>query len=368
MPFRFRGLDTIGTIFFLFNLFLFLVNVTLITIRFRVFPETFKASLTHPTESLFVPASVVSFGTVLINISQYGLHNVGTWLNTTVLVLFWVDVALSIISSTGIYLVLWSTQSFTIHAMTPVWIFPIYTCLIIGPHAAALNASLDQPRALEVIIGGFTLQGIGFLVSLTVYSAFIYRLMTQKLPKESIRPGMFVSVGPSAFTAGALINLATNIERALPADFMGNGSMASMIIRVVANWAALWLWGLAIWFFIVSVGAHWTCIRNGDLNFAMTWYSFIFPNTALVTATFAVGTAFSCNAIQIVGCVMTCILITAWLLVFGMMIRAIIRKQILWPQKGEDKDEGGFRVEDVKGKKARSYSEGFIPTPATSPV
>ena len=125
---------------------------------------------------------------------------------------------------------------------------------------------------------------------------------------------------------------------------------------------------LAIWFFIVSVGAHWTCVRDGDLNFAMTWYSFIFPNTALVTATFAVGIAFESNTIQIIGCVMTCILIAAWFFVFGMMIRAIIHKQILWPQKGEDKDEGGFRAADLKGNKVRSYSEGFIPTPITSPV
>ncbi|MCJ1323288.1 hypothetical protein MMC15_008643 [Xylographa vitiligo] len=348
VPFRFPGIDTIGTIFFLFNLLLFLINVVLISFRFHVFPETFVASLSHPTESLFVPAAVVSFGTVLINISQYGLNNVGPWLNTAVLVLFWIDAALAVIASTGIYLVIWSTQTFTIHQMTPIWIFPAYPLLIIGPYAAVLSATLDQSRALDIIIGGFTLQG--------------------KLPKESTRPGMFVSVGPSAFTAGALINLAINTEKALPADFMGNGPLASMIIRVVASWAALWLWGLAIWFFIVSVGAHWTCVRDGDLNFAMTWYSFIFPNTALVTATFAVGTAFSSNVIQIVGCVMSCILIVAWFFVFGMMIRAIIHKQILWPQKGEDKDEGGFRVADFKNDRVRSYSESFIRTPITSPV
>ena len=190
-----------------------------------------------------MPAAVVSLGTVLINISQYGLNHVGPWLNTAVLVLFWIDVALAIIASTGIYLVIWSTQTFTIHQMTPIWIFPAYPLLIIGPYAAVLSAAFDQPHALDIIIGGFTLQGVGFLVSLTIYAAFIYRLMTQKLPKESTRPGMFVSVGPSAFTAGALINLAINTEKALPADFMGNGPLASMIIRVVASWAALWLWG-----------------------------------------------------------------------------------------------------------------------------
>jgi hypothetical protein len=88
----------------------------------------------------------------------------------------------------------------------------------------------------------------------------------------------------------------------------------------------------------------------------MTWYSFIFPNTALITATFAVGKAFNCKPIQIIGCVLTCILIAAWILVFGMMIRAIKLKHILWPQKGEDKDEGGFSSEKLKWNSHNSDS------------
>lgn len=30
------------------------------------------------------------------------------------------------------------------------------------------------------------------------------------------------------------------------------------------------------------------------------------------------------------------------------MVRAIALKHILWPQKGEDKDEGGFRIKEVQ--------------------
>ena len=155
-----------------------------------------KASILHPTERLFLPAAVVSFGTILLNISQYGPnHGPGHWLNEAVAVLFWLDAGLAILASTGVYLVMWSTASFTISQMTPVWIFPAYPLLIIGPHAGVLSATLPQKKAFDIIVGGFTLQGIGFLVSLMIYSAFIYRLMTQKLPQESSRPGMFVSVG-----------------------------------------------------------------------------------------------------------------------------------------------------------------------------
>jgi tellurite resistance protein TehA-like permease len=115
--------------------------------------------------------------------------------------------------------------------------------LIIGPHAGVLSAHLDPSQSFQMIIGGFTIQGVGFLVSLMVYSAFIYRLMTQKLPKENVRPGMFVSVGPSAFTVAGTVNMAANAARSFPANFHGDGALSAMIVNVIADFACLWLWG-----------------------------------------------------------------------------------------------------------------------------
>lgn len=40
-------------------------------------------------------------------------------------------------------------------------------------------------------------------------------------------------------------------------------------------------------------------------------------------------------------------LILMYIFVFCMMIRAIVQRHILWPQKGEDKDEGGFEMNKV---------------------
>lgn len=90
----------------------------------------------------------------------------------------------------------WSTQYFSVATMTPIWIFPAYPLLIIGPHAGNLSARIQSPtRALEIIIGGFTVQGTGFLVSLTIYAAFVYRLMTQKLPENQYDRGCSFLLG-----------------------------------------------------------------------------------------------------------------------------------------------------------------------------
>jgi tellurite resistance protein TehA-like permease len=349
----------------------------MIITRFTLYPWTFRSSFTHPTESLFAPAFAVSFGTILINIVQYGSGSVGPWLNHVVVILYWFDCGLAMTLSITIYLVLWSTQTFTIARMTPIWIFPAYPLLIIGPHAANLcSKALGTNQAIRILVGGFTIQGIGFLVSLSIYSAFVYRLMTQKLPAESLRPGMFVSVGPSAFTVSGVIGMAKDLPRVIASSpgstFMDvPGVLAAQILRLVANWMCLWLWGLAWWFFFVSLLSNMACL-HGDhhMPFAMTWFSFIFPQTALTTATFAIAEAFDVGAIRIIGCVMTVILILVWFLVVGCMIRAIITKQVLWPEKGEDKSEGGFkaRPDDSSGsstmrskKDAHSTSDGTAP-------
>ncbi|KAL1634612.1 hypothetical protein SLS58_010607 [Diplodia intermedia] len=315
VPWQFNGLYEIGCIFFILNLVLFVFNVFMISMRFYWYPSTFRASFLHPTECLFIPASVISFGTVLLNISQ------------------------------------WSTQTFTISKMTPVWIFPAYPLLIVGPHAGSLAKKTVGERSLEIIVGGVVLQGIGFMVSLMIYAAFLYRLMTQKLPRESLRPGMFISVGPSGFTISGIITMGQSLPNCVPDTFMGDGKLAGQVSKIIANWVGIWLWGLALWFFFVSVGAHASPATRRKMDFAMTWYSFIFPNTALTTATFAVAKALDNNRpINIVGCVLTVGLIPLWLFVVFMQVRAVMNRQILWPQKQEDRDEGGFKETPQHGQ------------------
>jgi hypothetical protein len=106
-----------------------------------------------------------------------------------------------------------------------------------------------------------------------------------------------------------------------------------------------------MWFFFISVSAHFSSVANKRMHFAMNWYSFIFPNTALTTATFGVANALGGNrAFRIVGCILAVALIITWIFVFSMMIRAVYLKQILWPQMQEDRDEGGWGKDGKRRK------------------
>jgi tellurite resistance protein TehA-like permease len=78
----------------------------MMSLRFKYHPSTFLSSILHPTESLFIPAWLISLGTILINITEYGADNpqAGPWLREIMSKLFWVYSGLAIFFSCGIYL------------------------------------------------------------------------------------------------------------------------------------------------------------------------------------------------------------------------------------------------------------------------
>jgi tellurite resistance protein TehA-like permease len=86
-------------------------------------------------------------------------------------------------------------QFFPIHNMTPIWIFPACP-LLSAPFASNLINSLpgaaeaSRVNAIAISLGAVTLQGTGFLLSLNIYGAFVYRLMKRKLPQDTLKPSV----------------------------------------------------------------------------------------------------------------------------------------------------------------------------------
>ncbi|KAK6955979.1 hypothetical protein Daesc_003626 [Daldinia eschscholtzii] len=341
-PYRADWLWYIGLFFFIFNLCLFIMNCVLITMRFAMVPGSCLHSFLDQMESLFIPAVVVSTATILINICEYGIPMTGPWLQRVMEWLFWIYIVVSVVASAGMYLILWSTQVFPIHTMTPVWVFPGYPLLLTAPFASTLiaanTAASDNPPVdgLAIAMCAIAVQGTGFLISFMICAAFIYRLMTQKLPRDMQRPGVFISIGPSGFTVAGLVSLGQQSHVVIPDTFQGSAH-SIVILRLLSTIIGLWLWGLSIWFFLVSVGSLLKYVRpERKMPFQMTWWSFVFPNTALVTATLALATALGSTGLRITGCVMAALLIVVWALVFATMIRCLWNRELLWPKELEE--------------------------------
>lgn len=81
--------------------------------------------------------------------------------------------------------------------MTPTWVFPAYPLLLTAPFAGQLIAAAQRSESHASVLDytavafcAVTTQGTGCLIAFMISAAFLYRLMTQKLPRDMQRPGV----------------------------------------------------------------------------------------------------------------------------------------------------------------------------------
>ncbi|EWY80697.1 hypothetical protein FOYG_16626 [Fusarium oxysporum NRRL 32931] len=350
-PYTFTGLKTIGKIFFILNIILFLTFTALIIARFTIKPRAFSTSLHHPSESFFFGAFWVSIALILTGAQSYGGPETGPWFTTAMRVVFWIYYACEMVVAVTQYHIIFETERLDISEALPGWILPAYPFLVTGMLAAKVAGSQPQWSAVQIIVAGLMGQGLGWMLALFIYAVYLSRLIQHKLPDASKRPGMFIAVGPAAFTCGGLIALGTQAKSALPDDFLGTPSIpAGELWSGMSVAAGLFIWLMAIWFSALSAISVLRAVRR--MEFSLSWWALIFPNVGLALATINVGNTISSRGIKIFGSALTVVLVIVWFICAAFHIRAIIRRDLL--AVGKDLDvEHVNKQHDRKAEKQR---------------
>jgi tellurite resistance protein TehA-like permease len=219
--------------------------------------------------------------------------------------------------------------------MTPAWILPVFPAMLLGTVASLLSASQPPVQRLPMLVAGLMYQGLGFLVSLVMMALYLYRLMIDGLPAASLRPGMFMAVGPPSFTSIALIGLAKNIPDHYA--YFAAHPLAADALRPVALAFSLFLWLFGAFFFAISAVACLAAIR--EMRFSLIFWAFVFPNTGFTVVTIDIGNELGSEGVKWVGSAMSICLVVAWLANLVFQGRAIVLGHMLWPGRDEDRDE-----------------------------
>ena len=161
------------------------------------------------------------------------------------------------------------------------------------------------------------------------------------LPDPSTRPGMYVSVGPAGYTAAALISLGRHAPSVITGELFGITTIpVGDVIKVVGILAGFFLILFSFWFFAISTVA--VIADCNKMTFTLNWWAFVFPNAGLTLATIQAGAALDSAGINGVCSALTVGLVIMWLFVAYMHIRALFKRQILWPGRDEDKTMHGI--------------------------
>jgi tellurite resistance protein TehA-like permease len=138
-----------------------------------------------------------------------------------------------------------------------------------------------------------------------------------------------------AYTAQGIIQLAVAAPDVLPAGFLGVNSLpVGDVIKIVGVPLGMFIWGIGFWFFAVATVSNLTGIK--EPKFTLNCWAFIFPNAGLALALLAIGNALDSNGIRGVVSGLTIVLVAVWLAVAVGNIRAVVKREVLWPGKDED--------------------------------
>ncbi|KAF1981827.1 C4-dicarboxylate transporter/malic acid transport protein-like protein [Aulographum hederae CBS 113979] len=335
-PYTFRGLITIGKIFYILDIVLFLAYCAIMTTRFILRPRALTRSLHYPSEALFFGAFWVSIALILTSASLYGVPACGPWLIKALEIAFWVYVAAVLLVAIFQYHTLFVAEKLRVDSAMPAWILPIYPFLVLGPLAGTLANTQPTSAAIPILIGGVMFQGLGWIVSIFVYTIYIMRLMGSELPAPPTRPGMFISVGPAGYTATAFVQLGTQAQQHFPPGWLGVSTPAGDIVKVMGIMCGIFLWLLAFWFFSLSVVGVLEGVKR--MKFTLNWAAFIFPNAGLCLAAIQIGNALDSTGIKAVATGMIILLVVVWIFVAVCLVLAVRKGSIMWP--GMDEDAG----------------------------
>ncbi|CAO2656793.1 Nn.00g055960.m01.CDS01 [Neocucurbitaria sp. VM-36] len=336
-PHSFPGLITIGAIFYITNLIFFTGITMTMILRFTKFPGSLKGSITHEREGLFLGPFFLSIATIITGTQKYVIeayeanHPTRNWAITTIAVAFWAYTFATFCLATFQYSFLFCCHTYKLTSFMPSWLLPIFPVMLSGTIASVI--AKDQPIAsrMPIIVAGLGCQGLGFTVAILMYAHYIGRLMQVGYPDREHRGAMFIGVGPPSFTCLALIGMAN----ALPDDFdlQGDGLVDAKLLRTMALVVALFLWVLAMWFFMITLVA---VINSWAVYFHLGWWAMVFPNTGFVIATISIGNSLQDNTILFVGNGLTVAIVAMWVFVLFNHVRAVYVADIMYPGLDED--------------------------------
>ncbi|KAJ4258270.1 hypothetical protein NW762_008419 [Fusarium torreyae] len=334
-PNQFPGLRSIGLVIYIINLLIFTsVSVAMAT-RFLLHPGTFVKSITHPREGFFLPTCLLSIATLITSTDRYAIPKDNSNLVWAVQTTFWLYVVVTLILSVGQYSYVFAAHSFGLNTMMPTWILPIFPIMLSGTIASVIAETQPHLAAVPIIVAGLTCQGLGLSVAVMMYAHMVGRLMQAGLPNREHRPGLFMCVGPPAFTALALIGMAEGLPDDL--DLNHDGTFINVaVVKLVATMGAVFLWALSFWWFGIAAVA---VLQSPPRYFHLGWWAMVFPNTGFTLATISISRALASTAVGWVATGMTIVILCVFFFVLYSHVRAVIIQDIMYPGRDEDVED-----------------------------
>ncbi|MFD4555714.1 TDT family transporter [Streptomyces sp. NPDC058469] len=209
----------------------------------------------------------------------------------------------------------------TRHRFAPDAAFGGWLMPIVPPMVSAATGALLVPHTppgqlrLALLLGCYAMLGLGLLAALLVLAILYGRLVHHDAPTGAMVPTVWIGLGALGQAVTALGALATAAPSTLPALYARGAEVLALLGGIL-------VWGFALLWLALATALTARTIRAG-LPFAPTWWSFIFPFGALVTATNALAARTGSVLFVWLALVFYVLLVLAWIVVAGRSLRHV---------------------------------------------
>lgn len=260
-----------GTVMWLVNLAIVALLCGLLATRSIVDRRGVKNIFTHPLQSMFFGAIPMAMTTVVNGFFDMGPTYIGPEAYQIGAVLWILNAVVMLGSVFVIPFLMFISHNHALSKMTGAWLMPIVPAEVTAassglliPHVASLALRQD------LFIGTIVLWAFSVPLAFFLLGVLFLRMAVHKLPPADLAVSIWITLGTLGTGIMGLMLLAKDAPLiAIPAWAAG--------LTGAATFAAVVLWGLGLWWFVLSslITGHYVWRRS--LPFNLGWWGLTFP-------------------------------------------------------------------------------------------
>lgn len=256
-----------------------------------MYPCFFRHLVNYPPQSFFIGTLPCGLSTIVAATAYIAVPKYGEWASTLALVLWWINVVISLATCIGIPFLKFHVHHLTLDKMTGAWLLPVVPVIVTAAAGSIVATVVQVDHAMTVIAISYVFLGMGMGLALLISALYFHRLTVYHLPDSEVIVSAFLPMGPIGQGAFGLIQLAQAGQKVFPSTGFLGSSNAGEVVFIVSTIAALMLWGLGLWW--LCHGMYSVIVRriHGRLKFNMGFWGFIFPLGVFNSATYALAKA-----------------------------------------------------------------------------
>ncbi len=308
-PYGHPALTVVAQALWCVNVLFFALFSLMFLSRAVFFPESFRRLFHHPVQPLFIGCIPMGFATIVNGMITLWPISAASmvWTNA----MWWIDVALSVISVLVVPFYMFTAQEHRMERMTAAWLLPIVPPEVAAASGGLVAQHLAPMLGTSVIFVSYVLWAISVLLSMGILTILFLRLTLHKLPHVDMAVSAWLPLGPLGTGAMAMITLGAASRHIFPLTDL---APMALLWQEAGVMVALVLWGLGLWWMIMAIVFTLRYLREG-LPFNMGWWGFTFPLGVFDSATYLLAKETQFSPFLYLGTAFTVLLAVFWVIV-----------------------------------------------------